>query len=101
MAVLRGGEDVCTQAGIPVAGGHSIDSVRRSTVSPLAWSIRKRIKRNAGARADDVLVFNRSARRGRAVGGPEEPARAGYAEMIANTTKLNRPDRSRRRACMH
>src|SRR6202020_3232153 len=25
-AILRGGEDVCTQAGIPVAGGHSIDS---------------------------------------------------------------------------
>jgi len=25
--ILRGGESVCTRAGIPIAGGHSIDSV--------------------------------------------------------------------------
>ena len=32
--ILKGGAAVCAAAGIPVAGGHSIDCPSRSTASP-------------------------------------------------------------------
>lgn len=58
--VLKGGESVCVEAGIPVAGGHSIDSVEPiyglaaiDVVHP------SRVKRNAAARAGDVLVLGK------------------------------------------
>src|SRR5882762_883854 len=57
-AVLKGGESICAEAGIPVAGGHSIDSVEPiyglaalGIVHPL------RVKRNASARPGDVLIL--------------------------------------------
>ena len=59
-AVLAGGAAVCAQAGIPVAGGHSIDFpepiyglVALGLVHP------DRIKRNSGARDGDVLVLGK------------------------------------------
>src|ERR1700752_3556314 len=56
-AVLRGGEDVCAQAGIPVAGGHSIDSVEPIYgLAALGVVHPKRVKHNASAQAGDVLV---------------------------------------------
>ena len=58
--ILDGGEAVCADAGIPIAGGHTIDSVEPiyglvaiGLVDP------KQIKRNAGARAGDVLVLGK------------------------------------------
>src|SRR5436309_7940903 len=58
--ILEGGEAICTKAGIPVAGGHTIDSVEPiyglvaiGQVDP------RRIKRNIGARAGDVLVLGK------------------------------------------
>ena len=57
-AILRGGQDVCRAAGIPIAGGHTIDSVEpiyglvaMGLVHP------ERVRRNAGARAGDVLCW--------------------------------------------
>ena len=62
--ILAGGADVCAAAGIPVAGGHSIDTlepiyglVALGTVHP------DRILRNSGARAGDVLILTKGARR--------------------------------------
>ena len=93
-AVLRGGEDVCTQAGIPVAGGHSIDSVEPIYgLAALGVVHPQRIKRNAGARAGDVLVLGKPLGVGvlSAALKKNRLDDAGYAEMIANTTRLNRP----------
>src|SRR5271170_1175550 len=58
--ILRGGEAVCARAEIPIAGGHSIDSVEPiyglvalGTVHP------DQVKRNSTARAGDVLVLGK------------------------------------------
>src|SRR5437868_5031287 len=58
--ILRGGQDVCRAAGIPIAGGHTIDSVEpiyglvvMGLVDPA------QVKRNADARAGDVLVLGK------------------------------------------
>jgi selenide, water dikinase len=93
-AVLRGGEDVCTQAGIPVAGGHSIDSVEPIYgLAALGVVHPQRIKRNAAARAGDVLVLGKPLGVGvlSAALKKNQLDEAGYAAMIAHTTKLNRP----------
>ena len=92
--ILEGGESVCTRAGIPVAGGHTIDSVEPiyglvaiGLVDP------KNLKRNAGARAGDKIVlgkplgvgiYSAALKKGRL-------DEAGYAAMIASTTRLNTP----------
>jgi selenide,water dikinase len=93
-AVLKGGESVCAEAGIPLAGGHSIDSVEPiyglvalGVVDP------KRVKRNAGAQAGDVLILGKPLGVGilSAALKKDRLDAAGYAAMIGATTKLNRP----------
>src|SRR6202000_2820862 len=70
-AVLRGGEDVCTHAGIPVAGGHSIDSVEPIYgLAALGVVHPQRVKRNAGARAGGVLVLGKPLGAGVFARGP-------------------------------
>nr|WP_212758319.1 selenide, water dikinase SelD [Usitatibacter palustris] len=92
--ILEGGESVCARAGIPIAGGHTIDSVEPiyglvaiGLVDP------KNLKRNAGAKPGDDLVlgkplgvgiYSAALKKGRLDD-------AGYAAMIASTTKLNTP----------
>ena len=92
--ILEGGESVCARAGIPVAGGHTIDSVEPiyglvaiGLVDPA------RIKRNSGARPGDRLVLGKplgvgihsaALKKGRLDD-------AGYKAMIAATTQLNTP----------
>ncbi|HUR88372.1 MAG TPA: selenide, water dikinase SelD, partial [Ramlibacter sp.] len=92
--ILEGGESVCARAGIPIAGGHTIDSVEPiyglvaiGLVDP------RNLKRNAGARAGDKLIlgkplgvgiFSAALKKGRLDD-------AGYKAMIAATTKLNTP----------
>ena len=90
--ILEGGAEACRSAGIPIAGGHTIDSVEPiyglvaiGIVDP------KRVKSNASAQAGDVLILGKpigvgilSAALKKDVLGPD-----GYKEMIANTTKLN------------
>ncbi len=93
-AVLRGGEAVCAQAGIPVAGGHSIDSVEPIYgLAALGVVHPQRVKRNASAQAGDVLVLGKPLGVGvlSAALKKEQLDAAGYAAMIAATTKLNRP----------
>ena len=92
-AVLDGGEAVCREAGIPIAGGHSIDSpepiyglVGIGVVHP------KRLRRNDGARIGDVLLLAKPLGTGVLSAALKKGAldADGYAAMIACTTQLNR-----------
>jgi selenide,water dikinase len=94
--IIRGGESVCAEAGIPIAGGHTIDSVEPIYGLVVMGLVHpSKVKRNADARAGDVLVLGKplgvgvlSAALKKDVLGAD-----GYAAMIANTTKLNKPGR--------
>ena len=92
--ILEGGESVCARARIPIAGGHTIDSVEPiyglvaiGLVDPA------NVKRNSGAKAGDRLVlgkplgvgiYSAALKKGRLDAN-------GYAAMIESTTKLNTP----------
>lgn len=90
--ILAGGDAVCRAAGIPIAGGHSIDApepiyglVGIGVVNP------RHIKQNAGGRAGDSLILGKplgvgiySAALKKGLLSPEQ-----YAAMIAATTQLN------------
>jgi selenide,water dikinase len=92
--ILQGGEAVCAQAGIPIAGGHSID-----TLEPIYGLVGLglvhpgKVKRNSSARAGDVLVLGKplgvgilsaALKKGRL-------SDAGYRAMLASATRLNTP----------
>ncbi len=93
-AILAGGESVCARAGIPIAGGHTIDCVEPiyglvaiGLVDP------RHVKRNAGARPGDRLVLGKPLGvgiYGAALKKGELDA-AHYAAMLASTTQLNTP----------
>ncbi len=92
--ITAGGESVCAEAGIPIAGGHSID-----TVEPIYGLVvlglvhPDKIKRNSGARAGDSLILGKPLGVGilSAALKQEKISAEGYARMIEYTTKLNRP----------
>ena len=92
--MLEGGESICAKAGIPIAGGHTIDSVEPiyglvaiGLVDP------RHLKRNAGARPGDRLVLGKPLGVGvySAALKKEKLSADGYAAMLASTTKLNTP----------
>jgi len=92
--ILQGGESVCAAAGIPVAGGHSID-----TLEPIYGLVAlglvhpARVKRNSSARPGDVLLLGKplgigilsaALKKGRL-------SQSGYEQMVDWTTRLNTP----------
>jgi selenide,water dikinase len=92
--ITAGGQAVCAAAGIPIAGGHSIDSpepiyglVALGLVHP------DRVMRNDRARAGDVLILGK----GLGVGIMSAALKKGelrpkaYEQMIETTTQLNTP----------
>ena len=92
--ILEGGESVCRRAGIPIAGGHSVDSVEPiyglvaiGLVDP------RRLKRNADAKPGDKIVLGKAL--GVGVYGAalkkEQITETQYRNMIASTTQLNTP----------
>ncbi len=92
--VLEGGEAVCAAAGIPIAGGHSIDSVEPIYGLVVIGIVDPRhLKRNAGARAGDALILGKPLGVGvySATLKKGELSREHYAAMIASTTQLNTP----------
>ncbi|CAN7338482.1 selenide, water dikinase SelD [Trinickia sp. LjRoot230] len=93
-SVLRGGEAICAEAGIPVAGGHSIDSVEPIYgLAAIGVVHPQHIARNASAHEGDLLVLGKPLGVGvlsAALKKGQLDAR-GYAAMIAATTRLNRP----------
>jgi len=92
--ILEGGRSVCARAGIPVAGGHTIDSVEPiyglvaiGVVDP------RHMKRNADAREGDVIVLGKPLGVGIYSAALKRDALpdAGYRAMLASTTALNTP----------
>jgi selenide, water dikinase len=95
--ILEGGESVCAAAGIPIAGGHTIDSVEPIYGLVVLGLVHPdRLKKNSGARAGDVLVLGKPLGVGvlSAALKKEKLPPEGYAAMIALTTQLNVPGRS-------
>jgi selenide,water dikinase len=92
--ILEGGQSVCRAAGIPVAGGHTIDSVEPIYgLVGLGLVHPARVKRNADARAGDRLVLGKPLGVGvlSAALKKDRLDATGYAAMIAHTTRLNTP----------
>ncbi len=92
--ILAGGESVCKAAGIPIAGGHSIDSpepiyglVGIGVVHP------DKVKRNNQARLGDALILAKPLGIGVFADAMKKGHldEAGYAQMLASTTQLNTP----------
>jgi len=90
--ILAGGEAVCRSAGIPVAGGHSIDApepiyglVGIGVVHP------ERVKRNNAARSGDVLILGKPLGVGVLSAALKKGTLSadGYRRMIETTTQLN------------
>jgi len=92
--ILEGGASVCRAAGIPIAGGHTIDSVEAIYgLVAIGLVHPKHVKRNADARPGDVLILGKPIGVGvmSAALKKGELGEAGYAQMIATTTRLNTP----------
>ena len=90
--ILAGGASVCAQAGIPVAGGNSLDSVEPIYgLVALGLVHPDKVLTNKGARAGDVLILTKGLGVGilSAAFKQERLGPAGYAAMIASTTQLN------------
>ena len=91
--ILKGGASVCAAAGIPVAGGHSIDCPEPVYGLAVIGICRpEHVRRNAGAQAGDALILTKPIGVGiysAAIKKGELPP-AGYTEMIATTTLLNK-----------
>ena len=90
--ILEGGASVCREAGIPLAGGHTIDSVEPIYgLVALGLVHPKRVKRNADAKTGDMLVLGKAL----GVGVMSAALKKGklddaaYRRMIATTTQLN------------
>jgi len=92
--ILAGGESVCAEAGIPIAGGHSID-VLEPIYGLVALGLvhPDKVKRNSSAQAGDVLVLGKALGVGILSAALKKGrlSEAGYAAMIESTTKLNTP----------
>ncbi len=92
--ILEGGAAVCRQAGIPIAGGHTIDSVEPiyglvviGLVNP------EHLKRNTAARPGDRLILGKAVGVGiySAALKQDKLLATDYESLLASTTQLNTP----------
>lgn len=92
--ILEGGEAVCQAAGIPIAGGHTIDSVEPiyglvaiGLVDPA------HLKRNADVRPGDALILGKPLGVGIFSAALKKGALSAesYARLIETTIRLNTP----------
>jgi selenide,water dikinase len=91
--ILAGGTEAAAGAGIPVAGGHSIDTAEPIYGLAVIGTCRpEHLRRNSGARAGDALILTKGIGVGIYANALRKGAldAAGYAEMLASTTLLNR-----------
>ncbi len=95
-AILAGGASICAEAGIPVAGGHSIDAPEPIYGLAVIGLVHPdRIMRNSGAQAGDVLILTKPLGVGvlsaalKGGGLDAEAERAAYAALVGSATKLN------------
>jgi selenide,water dikinase len=93
-AILAGGESVCAAAGIPVAGGHSID-VLEPIYGLVALGLvhPAKVKKNSSAQDGDVLILGKPLGVGilSAALKKGKLSEAGYKQMVDWTTRLNTP----------
>jgi selenide, water dikinase len=92
--ILRGGETVCEQAGIPIAGGHSIDSVEPIYGLAVTGVVNPRkVKRNSSALSGDALILGKPLGVGIFSAAFKKGLldEASYRAMIETTTQLNLP----------
>src|SRR5246127_1453855 len=91
--ILEGGASVCETAGIPVAGGHSIDSPEPIYgLAVIGIGAKANIRRNSDAREGDKLILTKPLGAGTYSAAFKKGALGGaaYDEFIASTTLLNR-----------
>jgi selenide, water dikinase len=92
--ITAGGHAICAAAGIPIAGGHSIDSPEPIYGLVVLGLIHPdKVKRNDRAQAGDVLILGKGLGVGimSAALKKGELSAEGYRQMIDSTTKLNTP----------
>ncbi|WP_059414363.1 selenide, water dikinase SelD [Cupriavidus basilensis] len=92
--VIEGGQAICRAAGIPIAGGHTIDSVEPIYgLVAIGLAHPSRIRRNRDARADDVLILGKPLGVGVMSAALKKGNldQDGYARLIDTTTRLNTP----------
>lgn len=91
--ILQGGSSICAEVGIPIAGGHSIDTPEPIYgLAVIGLTKPGNVRRNSGARPGDALILTKgigigiysAAFKKRAL--PDDA----YAELMASTTLLNR-----------
>lgn len=91
--ILSGGASLCAEAGIPVAGGHSIDTLEPIYgLAVIGTCRRENVRRNADARAGDALILTKPLGVGiySAAIKREALSAEDYAAFIDTTTRLNR-----------
>jgi selenide,water dikinase len=91
--ILQGGASICAEAGIPIAGGHSIDAPEPIYgLAVIGLCNPAQVRRNSGARAGDALILTKGIGVGiySAAFKKEALSAPAYDEMIASTTLLNR-----------
>jgi len=91
--ILKGGSQVCATAGIPVAGGHSIDSPEPIYgLAVIGIGRPQDIRRNTVAKPGDALILTKALGVGIYSAAFKKAALspAAYAEMTASMTQLNR-----------
>jgi selenide,water dikinase len=90
--IMEGGAEVCRAAGIPLAGGHSIDSPEPIYgLAAIGLVEPERVKRNDGAQPGDVLVLGKPLGIGVLSSALKKGIldAQGYAQMLSVTTQLN------------
>ena len=91
--ILKGGAAVCTTAGIPIAGGHSIDCPEPVYgLAVIGICKPSEVRRNADVKPGDALILTKPVGVGIYSAAIKKNALppAGYPEMIATTTLLNK-----------
>jgi len=91
--ILKGGAAVCATAGIPVAGGHSIDCPEPVYgLAVIGTCHPSQVRRNADAKPGDALILTKPVGVGIYSAAIKKSALppAAYQEMIAATTTLNK-----------
>ncbi|MDG4552281.1 MAG: selenide, water dikinase SelD [Candidatus Contendobacter sp.] len=90
--IMEGGAEVCREAGIALAGGHSIDSPEPIYgLAVIGLATPSGIKRNDTAQAGDALVLGKPLGVGVLSAALKKGLldAAGYAELLRVTTQLN------------
>lgn len=90
--ILKGGGAVCAEAGIPIAGGHSIDSLEPIYgLAVIGTCPIDNVRRNTGALAGDALILTKALGVGIYSAALKKSALPpdAYGELVASTTRLN------------